>query len=120
MNNEPLKVYGDGTSVRTFISVHDCVEAFDLMIHDDHTGVYNIGSKNAYSIKRLAELVIEETGSESEIEFVSFEEVYGPNFQEDHIRVPDMGRLSDIMNVDSFRTMNDIIQDMISENCHTS
>ena len=54
----PLTVVGDGTQTRDFTYVTDVVDAFLKAAESDVTGeVFNVGSGNTYSVKRLAELL---------------------------------------------------------------
>ena len=57
--NQPLKVFGDGTQVRDFISVEDVADAnYKAMISKTDFGFFNIGTGVATSILDLAKLMI--------------------------------------------------------------
>jgi UDP-glucuronate decarboxylase len=68
-----VTVYGDGRQTRSFCYIDDMVDALiGLMAsEDDFTGPVNFGNPNEFSMVELAELVIELTGSRSEIVFES-------------------------------------------------
>jgi dTDP-glucose 4,6-dehydratase len=67
LTGEPITVYGDGTQTRSFQYVSDLVDGImRLMGVDCHLPV-NIGNPEEFTIKELADLVKELTGSESEI-----------------------------------------------------
>ena len=60
LKNEPITIYGDGSQTRSFCYVDDMINIFiDLMASDDKfTGPVNIGNPTEFSIKELAEKVI--------------------------------------------------------------
>jgi dTDP-glucose 4,6-dehydratase len=64
---EPLTVYGDGSQTRSFCYVADEVEGiYRLFLSDEHQPV-NVGNPNEFTVRQLAELVVELTGSTSPI-----------------------------------------------------
>jgi dTDP-glucose 4,6-dehydratase len=64
---KPLTVYGDGTQSRSFCYVDDEVRGFLALLDGDVTGPVNIGNPNEFTMLELATLVLEVTGSKSEI-----------------------------------------------------
>lgn len=65
---DPLVVHGDGSQTRDFVHVDDVVRANLLAATTDAAGeAYNVGTGERISIRELAELVVEVTGSGSEI-----------------------------------------------------
>ena len=64
-----ITIYGNGLQTRSFCYVDDMLEGMiRLMNSGDHfIGPVNIGNPNEFTIKELAELVIELTGSKSKI-----------------------------------------------------
>ena len=65
----PLVVHGDGEQTRDFVHVEDVVRANLAAGVTPHTGTaYNVGSGDSVSIRRLAELVRELTGTDAPIE----------------------------------------------------
>jgi len=68
LNNEDITIYGDGSQTRSFCYVDDLVEGIvGFMYQDDFHGPMNLGNPNEFTIKELAEIVIEVTGSKSKI-----------------------------------------------------
>jgi len=64
---QPLTVYGDGSQTRSFCYVDDEVEGiFRLFMRGDAQPT-NVGNPDEYTVKQLAEIVIELTRSSSEI-----------------------------------------------------
>jgi len=66
----PLRIYGDGEQTRDFTYVDDAVEATIRAALVSPGLVFNVGSGVETSINTLARLIIEETGSQSEIQYV--------------------------------------------------
>ena len=64
---EPLTVYGDGSQTRSFCYVDDEVQGILALLDSDYVGPVNIGNPEEYSVAELARIVLEVTGSSSEI-----------------------------------------------------
>jgi UDP-glucuronate decarboxylase len=69
LRNEEITVYGDGSQSRSFCYVDELIDAFILFMDApaDVTGPINIGNPDEFTIRELAEAVIELTGSTSRI-----------------------------------------------------
>ena len=67
---EPITIYGDGLQTRSFCYVDDLIEAFQRFMETDGvTGPMNLGNPSEFTIKALAQRVIELTGSTSSLVF---------------------------------------------------
>jgi dTDP-glucose 4,6-dehydratase len=91
LNGEPITVYGDGSQTRSFCYVDDEVEGlYRLFLHGDAMPM-NIGNPDEYTVRELAELVIELTGSTSKI-------VHDPLPTDDpKVRKPDITRAREVL-----------------------
>ena len=71
LKNEPITLYGDGNQSRSFCYVDDLIKAFVRLMDtpDDFAGPVNLGNPNEFTIRELAEAVIELTGSSSSLTF---------------------------------------------------
>jgi UDP-glucuronate decarboxylase len=71
LKGESITIYGDGSQTRSFCYVDDLVEGFIRLMEtpDDFTGPVNLGNPGEFTIRQLAETVIEITGSASELVF---------------------------------------------------
>lgn len=71
LQGEPITIYGDGNQTRSFCYVDDLLEGFVRLMAtgDETTGPMNIGNPGEFTIRELAEMVIELTGSKSKLEF---------------------------------------------------
>ncbi len=69
INGEDITIFGDGQQTRSFCYVDDLIDAFLAHMNgpDDFIGPVNTGNPGEFTIKELAELVIELTGTKSTI-----------------------------------------------------
>lgn len=69
LQNKPITIYGDGSQSRSFCYVDDLIEAFILFMdsEDSFAGPMNAGNPGEFTIRQLAETVIELTGSGSKL-----------------------------------------------------
>lgn len=69
LKGEDITIYGQGRQTRSFCFVDDLVRGLmGLMATEDHvTGPINLGNPNEFSIRQLAEIVLELTGSRSRL-----------------------------------------------------
>ena len=67
LRGEPLTVYGDGTQTRSLCYVDDEVRGLLALADSDEVGPVNIGNPDEHTVADLARIVIELTGSDSEI-----------------------------------------------------
>ena len=95
LRNEPILVFGDGQQSRCFSSVQDVVRgALLLMDKADAEGeVFNLGSDEETSVLELAQRIKRACHSDSAIEFVPYEQVYGQSFEDMRRRVPDLRKI---------------------------
>lgn len=70
IQGEPITIFGEGEQTRSFCYRDDLVEGiFRLMNNDQNViGPVNIGNPSEFTIRELAELVIQLTGAKSSIE----------------------------------------------------
>jgi UDP-glucuronate decarboxylase len=73
LRGEPITIYGDGSQTRSFCYVDDLIEGFVRLMESpsEITGPVNLGNPGEFSIRELAELAIEMTGSKSKLTFMS-------------------------------------------------
>ena len=67
LQNKPITIYGDGSQSRSFCYVDDLIEVFVRFMdsEDSFSGPMNTGNPGEFTIRELAEQVIELTGSSS-------------------------------------------------------
>src|SRR5882762_7001286 len=69
LKNQPITIFGDGQQTRSFCYVDDLIEAFIRLMgtSESFTGPVNLGNPDEFTIRQLAELVIELTNSNSKL-----------------------------------------------------
>lgn len=67
LRGEPITIYGDGSQTRSFCYVDDEIRGFLALLESGETGPINIGNDGEFTVRELADLVLEITGSTSEI-----------------------------------------------------
>jgi UDP-glucuronate decarboxylase len=93
LRNKPITIFGDGLQTRSFCYATDLVDGLCRLMNsaDDVTGPINLGNPGEFTMRELAELVIELTGSSSRI-------VYRPLPSDDpRQRCPDIGKARDVL-----------------------
>jgi UDP-glucose 4-epimerase len=113
--DKPIIVHGDGTQSRSFTHVADVVDALiGLMAEPRAVGqVVNVGNTEEVTIKELALMVKEMTGSKSDIEYISYEKAYGPGFEDMKRRCPDISRIKELIGFQPKVDLLGIIQSVI-------
>jgi len=68
---QPITIYGNGSQSRSFCYVDDLIEDMIRLMNTDDTitGPINIGNPGEFTVRQLAELVVQMTGSSSGIEY---------------------------------------------------
>ncbi|MDR3199666.1 MAG: GDP-mannose 4,6-dehydratase [Planctomycetaceae bacterium] len=112
--NQPLEIYGDGNQQRCFCSVLDVVGAL-LCFPDAPQAVgrvVNLGSNEEISIRKLAERVISILGSQSAMVYISYEDAYGPGFDDMRRRIPDLRRAKELLGWAPKISLDEIIRSL--------
>jgi UDP-glucose 4-epimerase len=115
LTGRPITVHGDGTQSRCFTDVSDVVGALvGLMDHPGAVGeVFNVGSSEEVSIQTLAEHVKELTASKSEIVYIPYERAYGEGFEDMPRRVPDLGKIQQLLGYRPRKSLEEILSGVI-------
>jgi UDP-glucuronate decarboxylase len=71
LQNEDITIYGDGTQTRSFCYVSDLINGMTAMMDsgEDIQGPINLGNPHEFTIRQLAEKIIELIGSKSKLVF---------------------------------------------------
>jgi UDP-glucuronate decarboxylase len=72
LRGDALTIYGDGSQTRSFCYVDDLVTGLIALMDNTsgEVGPVNLGNPGEFTMKELADLVLEHTGSKSTIEFL--------------------------------------------------
>jgi UDP-glucuronate decarboxylase len=71
LKNEPITIFGEGKQTRSFQYINDLVEGLILLMdsNDSNIDPVNIGNPGEYTMLELARMIIDLTGSRSELSF---------------------------------------------------
>ena len=117
ITNKPITIYGDGNQTRCFAHVYDVIDAIIAIAFSENTvgKVINIGNDTEISIIDLANKIIIETNSASEIVFVPYEEAYGHGFEDMERRVPNIDLINQLVGWKPQRNLTTMISDISAE-----
>ncbi|MDQ3462302.1 MAG: GDP-mannose 4,6-dehydratase, partial [Actinomycetota bacterium] len=67
LHGDPLTLYGDGSQTRSFCYVDDLIRGLLALLDAGETGPVNIGNPVEHTVRQLAEIILEVTGSSSSL-----------------------------------------------------
>ncbi|RWC25127.1 MULTISPECIES: UDP-glucuronic acid decarboxylase family protein [unclassified Mesorhizobium] len=110
LKGEPLTIYGEGDQTRSFCYVDDLVDGMIRLMNssDDITGPINIGNPVEFTIKELAEEILEKVKSKSSLVFVSLP------LDDPKQRQPDISKANELLNWHPKIQLSDGIKSTIS------
>ncbi len=91
LRGEPITLYGDGAQTRSFCFVEDEVEGIFRLFNSGYPEPVNIGNPVEFTIKELAEVVLQETESRSELVSLPLPE------DDPKVRQPDITRARELL-----------------------
>ena len=110
LRGEPLTLHGDGSQTRSFCHVNDEVRGLMALLESDYNLPVNVGNPDEFTMRELAELVVELTGSKSEIITVALPpERNGDPLQ----RKPDITLANEVLGWEPTISLRDGLQRMI-------
>jgi nucleoside-diphosphate-sugar epimerase len=114
---KPLEVHGDGSQTRCFCHVQDTIRALrGLMDERELSGeIFNVGSVERVSILELADRVRQLAGSDSELVFVPYDQVYGLGIEDMLHRTPSIEKIASAIGWRPERDLETILRDVIAE-----
>ena len=119
LRDEPILVFGDGHQSRCFSAVSDVVRGV-LMLSESKPSegeVFNVGSDEEVSVLELAQRIKKLCDSNSEIEFVPYEKVYGSSFEDMRRRVPDLTKIGRYVGYRPQVELNQLLEVTIRDMC---
>ena len=113
---EPLTVFGDGSQTRSFADVSDVVRALAGLLDEPRAvgDVFNVGNPEEISIRALAELVKEVTGSRSDVVTVPYERAYAAGFEDMPRRLPDISKIRGLTGWRPTLTLRDVLDRVVA------
>jgi len=67
LRGEDITIYGDGSQTRSFCYANDLVEGFIRLMHSEVTDPVNLGNPGEFTVRELAEKIVDITGTRSKI-----------------------------------------------------
>ncbi len=118
LTSQPLTVFGTGNQIRCFCHVADVIPALVRLLETPaaYGRAVNLGSYEQVSVSELARRVVHTTGSSSTITYVSYQDAYGPGYEDMERRVPDCTLAHDLTGFRVSYTLDDIIRS-VSASC---
>ena len=119
LDGRPIQVFGDGQQSRCFSAVQDVVRGMlGLMDHKDAEGdVFNVGSDEEVTVLELAQHIKRLCQSDSAIEFVAYEQVYGKSFEDMRRRVPDLRKIRRFTGYRPMVSLDQLLELTIRDTC---
>jgi dTDP-glucose 4,6-dehydratase len=91
LTDKPVTVFGDGSQTRSFCYVEDMVRGLVLLAESEAHEPINLGNPDEMTLLEMAKLVVELTGSRSEIVFEALP------IDDPQVRQPDIARARDLL-----------------------
>lgn len=112
----PITVFGTGKQSRCFCDVRDTVEAvLRLVASPSAVGeVVNIGTDQEISIEDLAHRVKQRTNSNSQIDYIPYDQAYEQGFEDMQRRVPSLEKLEQLVSFRPATPLNEIIDRVVA------
>lgn len=119
LRHEPILVYGDGSQSRCFSAVDDVVRGV-LMLADCKEAegeIFNIGTDEEVTILELAMRIRAMCASQSAIECVSYEQIYGSSFEDMQRRLPDLSKIRRVVGYRPEMRLDQLLETTIRHTC---
>jgi len=125
LDGTPMRLVDGGVARRTITSIHDAIDALELMIErpaNAQNQIFNIGSpENEVSISELAILMREiaaevrgdDTIRQHPIEHISSLEFYGPGYEDCDRRVPNISKANELLGWAPKRSLDETLRETI-------
>jgi len=91
LRGEPLTLYGEGNQTRSFCFVENEIEGIFRLFNSDRADPVNVGNPTEFTIRELAKIVIQETGSQSQLESLPLPE------DDPKVRQPDISLARELL-----------------------
>ena len=117
LRGQPITIYGNGMQTRCFCHVSDVVVGLvALSEHPEAFGkVFNLGGTEEISIRDLAKRIIELVGSDSQLEYVPYDDAYEEGFEDMERRVPNINLAKQLVGFESSIDLDKIIRSVIED-----
>ena len=115
LNNNDIVIHGDGSQSRSFTWVDDVTNYFIKLAEMKAYGqVFNIGQTQEITIKNLAKLIIDTCNSDSKIEYIKHEEVFGDKFEDPTRRTPNIDKIVKFTGMSPTKNIDSMIKEIVA------
>ncbi len=104
LRGEPLTIYGDGQQTRSFCFVDDEIRGLIALLDSEEHDPVNIGNPTEFTVRELADIVIDIVGSSSVLE------MHPLPVDDPVMRCPDIGRAREILGWEPEISLRDGVQ----------
>ncbi len=115
LRKEPITVIGDGKQTRCFTYVSDAMEATVKagLLKEAEGEIFNIGNEKETTVLELAQAMKKICHSDSPIQFVKQQQIYGESYEDVPRRVPDITKQKTILGVTPKVTLEEGLRETI-------
>jgi UDP-glucose 4-epimerase len=112
----PIEIHGDGLQTRSFCHVSDTIRALKALMDERSIvgEIFNVGATERVTILELAERVRARTGSQSELVFVPYDQVYGLGIEDTLHREPSIAKIGEAVGWRPSLDLDRILADVIN------
>ena len=115
LNNNDIVIHGDGSQSRSFTWVDDVTNYFIKLAEMKAYGeVFNIGQTQEITINNLAKLIIETCNSDSKIDYIKHEEVFGDKFEDPTRRTPNIDKIVKFTGISPTKNIDSMIKEIVA------
>jgi nucleoside-diphosphate-sugar epimerase len=113
----PLTVYGDGQQTRCFCNVKDTVRAMLGLGQEPRAvgEIFNIGSSDEITILELAQRIVQQAHSRSEIKLIPYDQAYESGFEDMRRRVPSTAKVKDVIGWQPTIALDQTLDEVIAQ-----
>jgi len=106
LKGNAITIYGDGNHTRSFCYVDDLIDSFIRLMRSpiEVTGPMNLGNPGEFTIKELADLIVEMTGSKSKLSYL------GLPHDDPKQRQPDISKARELLGWEPLISLRDGLQ----------
>lgn len=117
LRGDPITIYGDGLQSRSFSEVGQFVECIYRLIHTEQAWLpafnpINIGARHVTRIRDLAEMILQQTRTNSEVTYLPYATAYPGKIDVRH-RYPDVKRLEHLIGPVAWPSLREIVSKFI-------
>jgi UDP-glucose 4-epimerase len=115
LSNNDIVIHGDGSQSRSFTWVDDVTNYFIKLAEMKAYGeVFNIGQTQEITINNLAKLIIETCNSDSKIDYIKHEEVFGDKFEDPTRRTPNIDKIVKFTGMSPTKNIDSMIKEIVA------